>query len=200
MGLACKRTCTGFADKHCKPTREGSAVHSYATKFPLSGKRNFPYTEIFPLRCRAYRKRLSLPFGIDDSLAADYLCQQKKAMKNGKHTIIRLIRLIRGQKNKRLTEREARLTLKIGVSSVSGVSGVSGVSFRFWTKKTPVFGPNRNKTGVSSVPSVPSVPQSSLPSFQGGAGGRLSPNQARSATNQASLRAANQARSATNLF
>ena len=34
-------------------------------------------------------------------------------MKNGKHTIIRLIR---GQKNKRLTEREARLTLKMGVS------------------------------------------------------------------------------------
>ena len=40
----------------------------------------------------------------------------------------------------------------------------------------------------------------SLPSLQGGAGGRLSPNQARSATNQASLRAANQVRSATNLF
>ena len=36
-------------------------------------------------------------------------------MKNGKHTIIRLIR---GQKNKRLTEREARLTLKMGVSGV----------------------------------------------------------------------------------
>ena len=34
--------------------------------------------------------------------------------------------------------------------------------------------------------------------FQGGAGGRLFPNQARSATNQASLRAANQVRSATN--
>ena len=34
-------------------------------------------------------------------------------MKNGKHKIIRLIR---GQKNKRLTEREARLTLKMGVS------------------------------------------------------------------------------------
>ena len=54
-------------------------------------------------------------------------------MKNGKHTIIRLIRLIRltrlilGQKNKRLTEREVWLTLKMGVSSVSGVSGVSGV-------------------------------------------------------------------------
>ena len=48
-------------------------------------------------------------------------------MKNGKHKIIRLIRLIRGQNNKRLTEREARLTLKMGVSSVSGVSGVSGV-------------------------------------------------------------------------
>ena len=71
---------------------------------------------------------------------------------------IRSIRSIRGQKNKRLTEREAWLTLKIGVSSVSGVSGVSGVSFRFWTKKSPVFGPNRNKTGVSSVSAVPSVP------------------------------------------
>ena len=34
-------------------------------------------------------------------------------MKNGKHTIIRLIR---GQKNKRLTEREVWLTLKMGVS------------------------------------------------------------------------------------
>ena len=45
-------------------------------------------------------------------------------MKNGKHKIIRLIRLIRGQKNKRLTELEARLTLKMGVSGVSGVSGV----------------------------------------------------------------------------
>ena len=42
-------------------------------------------------------------------------------MKNGKHKIIRLIRLIRGKKNKRLTEREARLTLKMGVSGVSGV-------------------------------------------------------------------------------
>ena len=41
--------------------------------------------EIFPLRCRVYRKRLSLPFGVDDSIAAAYLCQQNKAMKNGKH-------------------------------------------------------------------------------------------------------------------
>ena len=41
--------------------------------------------EIFPLRCRVYRKRLSLPFGVDDSVAAGYLCQQKKAMKKGKH-------------------------------------------------------------------------------------------------------------------
>ena len=42
-------------------------------------------------------------------------------MKNEKHKIIRLIR---GQKNKRLTEREVWLTLKMGVSGVSGVSGV----------------------------------------------------------------------------
>ena len=65
---------------------------------------------------------------------------------------IRSIRPIRGQKNKRLIEREAWLTLKMGVSgvpSVSSVPSVSGVSFRFWTKKSPVFGPNRNKTGVS---------------------------------------------------
>ena len=68
---------------------------------------------------------------------------------------IRSIRSIRGQKNKRLTEREAWLTLKMGVSGVSSVSGVSGVSFRFWTTKPPDFGPNRNKTGVSSVSSVP---------------------------------------------
>ena len=67
---------------------------------------------------------------------------------------IRSIRSIRGQKNKRLTEREAWLTFKMGVSGVSSVSGVSGVSFRFWTKKTPVFGPNRNKTSVSSVSSA----------------------------------------------
>ena len=33
---------------------------------------------------------------------------------------IRSIRSIRGQKNKRLTEREVWLTLKMGVSSVSG--------------------------------------------------------------------------------
>ena len=76
------------------------------------------------------------------------------------------IRSIRGQKSKLslpfregpgvgFSPREARLTLKIGVSSVSGVSGVS---FRFWTKKSPIFGPNRNKTGVSSVSAVPSVP------------------------------------------
>ena len=41
---------------------------------------------------------------------------------------IRSIRSIRGQKNKRLTEREAWLTLKMGVSGVSSVSSVSGVS------------------------------------------------------------------------
>ena len=56
--------------------------------------------------------------------------------------------------------REARLTLKIGVS---GVSSVLGVSFRFWTKKSPVFGPNRNKTGVSGVSAVPSVPHQRSP-------------------------------------
>ena len=58
VGLARKRTCTGFADKHCKPTREGFAVHSHATKSPLSGKHNFPCTEIFPLRYRAYQTHL----------------------------------------------------------------------------------------------------------------------------------------------
>ena len=60
----------------------------------------------------------------------------------------------------RLTKCEARLTHKKGVPSVSSVSSVpsvSGVSFRFWTKKTPVFGPNRNKTGVSSVSGVSGV-------------------------------------------
>ena len=83
---------------------------------------------------------------------------------------IRSIRPIRGQKSNPyslpfregpgvgFSPREARLTLKIGVSSVSSVSGVSGVSCRFWTKKSPVFGPNRNKTGVSGVSAVPSVP------------------------------------------
>ena len=95
VGLARKRTCTCFADKHCKPTREGSAVHSYATKFPLSGKRNFPYTEIFPLRCRAYRKRLSLPFGIDDSIAADYLCQQKSNEKwKAQNTFVQFVQFV----------------------------------------------------------------------------------------------------------
>ena len=54
----------------------------------------------------------------------------------------------------RLTKCEARLTHKKGVPSVPSVSSVSGVSFRFWTKKTPVFGPNRNKTSVSSVSGV----------------------------------------------
>ena len=42
----------------------------------------------------------------------------------------------------RLTKCEARLTHKKGVPSVPSVSGVS---FRFWTKKTPDFGPNPNK-------------------------------------------------------
>ena len=83
---------------------------------------------------------------------------------------IRSIRSIRGQKNKRLTEREAWLTLKMGVS------GVSGVSFRFWTKKTPVFGPNRNKTGVPGVSGVSSVPHPySLP-FREGSGVGFSPS------------------------
>ena len=88
---------------------------------------------------------------------------------------IRSIRSIRGQKNKRLTEREAWLTFKMGVP---GVLGVSGVSFRFWTKKTPVFGPNRNKTGVSSVSGVSSVPHPfSLPFREGsGVGFFLSPS------------------------
>ena len=82
---------------------------------------------------------------------------------------IRSIPSIRGQKNKRLTEREAWLTFKMGVS------GVSGVSFRFWTKKTPVFGPNRNKTGVSVVSGVPHP--YSLPFREGsGVGFSLSPS------------------------
>ena len=37
VGLARKRTCTGFADKHCKPTRESFAVHS-RYKIPVVGK------------------------------------------------------------------------------------------------------------------------------------------------------------------
>ena len=63
--------------------------------------------------------RLSLPFGIDDSIAADYLCRQKKAMKmeNGKHK----------------------------TNSFDSFD-----SFNSWSKKTNL-----------------------LPSFQGGAGGRL---------------------------
>ena len=65
--------------------------------------------------------------------------------------------------------RQAQLILKISVPSVSGVSSVS---FRFWTKKTPVFGPNRNKIGVSGVSSVPHP--YSLP-FREGSGGRLFP-------------------------
>ena len=91
---------------------------------------------------------------------------------------------IRGQKNKRLTEREAWLTFKMGVSGVSSVSGVSGVSFRFWAKKTPVFGPNRNKIGVSGVSSVPHP--YSLP-FREGLGVGF-PHQARSVANLISYR------------
>ena len=66
---------------------------------------------------------------------------------------IRSIRSIRGQKNKRLTEREAWLTLKMGVSGVSSVSGVSGVS---------------GVSSVSGVSGVPSVPHPySLPFREG---------------------------------
>ena len=43
--------------------------------------------------------RLSLPFGIDDSVAADYLCQQKKQWKMESTKQIRSIRPIRGQKS-----------------------------------------------------------------------------------------------------
>ena len=53
-------------------------------------------------------------------------------MKNGKHTIIRLIL---GQKNKRLTEREARLTLKMGVSGfqVQDTHNASYFSKMLWS-------------------------------------------------------------------
>ena len=127
----------------------------------------------------------------------------KKSNEKWKMESTKQIRSIRGQKKQTsslpfregpgvgFSPRQARLSHKISVPSVSGVSGVSGVSFRFWTKKTPVFGPNRNKTGVSSVSGVPSV--SSVSSRK-----KQTPNQARSATNQASLRAANQVRSAAN--
>ena len=56
-------------------------------------------------------------------------------MKNGKHTIIRLIRSIRGQKNKRLTEREAWLTLKMGVSGfqVQDTHNASYFSKMLWS-------------------------------------------------------------------
>ena len=33
VGLARKRTCTGFADEHSKPTREGFAVHNRYTAY-----------------------------------------------------------------------------------------------------------------------------------------------------------------------
>ena len=56
----------------------------------------------------------------------------------------------------------------------------------------------KHKTNSFNSSNSWSKKQSVLPSLQGGAGGRLSPNQARSATNQASLRAANQVRSAAN--
>ncbi|MDD5817986.1 MAG: hypothetical protein PUE05_05615 [bacterium] len=96
----------------------------------------------------------SMPFGIDDSVATDYLCRQKKAMKMESTKQIRSIRSIRGQKNKRLTEREAWLTLKMGVSGVSGVPSVSGVS------------------GVSGVPHPYSLPFREGP----GVGFSLSPS------------------------
>ena len=79
---------------------------------------------------------------------------------------IRSIRSIRGQKNKRLTEREAWLTLKMGVSGVSGVSSVSGVS---------------GVSGVSSVPHPYSLP------FREGPGVGSS-HQARSVANLISYR------------
>ena len=57
--------------------------------------------------------------------------------------------MIRGQKNKRLTEREVWLTLKMGVSSVSGVSGVSSVS----SVSHPYSLPFREGPGVGFFPS-----------------------------------------------
>ena len=53
-------------------------------------------------------------------------------MKNGKHTIIRLIR---GKKNKRLTEREGRLALKMGVSGfqVQDTHNASYFSKMLWS-------------------------------------------------------------------
>ena len=44
-----------------------------ATKFPLSGKHNFPYTEIFPLQCRVYRKRRCRRFYALTNLLHPYL-------------------------------------------------------------------------------------------------------------------------------
>ena len=56
-------------------------------------------------------------------------------MKNGKHKIIRLIRSIRGQKNKRLTEREVWLILKMGVSGfqVQDTHNASYFSKMLWS-------------------------------------------------------------------
>ena len=83
-----------------------------------------------------------MPFGIDDSVAADYLCQQKKQWKMESTKQIRSIRPIRGQKSNPyslpfrewpgvgFSPRQARLILKISVSGVSGVSSVSGVTIQ----------------------------------------------------------------------
>ena len=43
-------------------------IHNLATKFPLSGMRNFPYTEISLLRCRVCRKRRCRRCGVRGGL------------------------------------------------------------------------------------------------------------------------------------
>ena len=56
-------------------------LRKFFTKRPKYSRWKRRDTEIFPLRCRVYQTRLSLPFGVDDSVAAGYLCQQKKQWK-----------------------------------------------------------------------------------------------------------------------
>ena len=82
---------------------------------------------------------------------------------------------LQGGAGGRLSPRQARLTHKKGVPSVSSVSSVSGVSFRFWTKKIARFWSKSEQNRCFKCFSCSKCSASLLPSFQGGAGGRLFP-------------------------
>ena len=172
--------------------------HGAFCNFSSQYARNI-HTESVPIRkflaadVECIKRAFPCLLGLTIRLLQTIFVSKKKAMKNEKwkaqNKFVQFVQFVVKKINVSLSAKRDSPTKK--VFQVFQVFQV--FHFAFGPKKTPIFGPNRNKTGVSSVSGVSSVPSVSSRKKQ-------TPNQARSATNQASLQAANQARSATNLF